>query len=492
MKFFAAINSICLVITAFGQTSPNLTKAKAIINDYISNKNFPSISVAIVKEGKIIWEDGFGYADIENRRKATSRTPYYTASITKTMTATALMKMAEQGLINLDSPVNNYLKRWKVTSYRWDASAATVKSVMSHTSGLTTFNFWCRTDSLTCANMDDEVMSRYAKLLSTPGHFDYSNIGYGVLDHLIRDVSGVTYTEYMRSEIFQPLGMNDTFVAGNPLPAGVAISYTGVPGSDPVLADYPHSHTYSAGASTVYSSVHDLALFAMLHLGDLKKNAVITGGSIKTMQDTVARIGSGYYGLGWWIDTDYNGYKGLLAQGGTWNAQAWMELIPSEDVGVIVVGNKGDGSPYRAIIDEVLTELLPQFKANMIAESKLPKPEKLSTTEPEPPASKWKGVVKTYKGDIPVVFNFNVSTTSTVDFGSVKNIRLSDVRLSLNSYSYRIEGDLKLEDMGRPPYNMDFYLTQEGDELYGSVQTASSVHPDTPTLSFWVEMKRKK
>ncbi len=115
------------------------------------------------------------------------------------MTATALMKLAERGLINLDSPVNDYLKRWKLTSYRWDANSATVKSVMSHTSGLTTFNYGARTDSMTCARMDDEVMSRYAKLLSTPGHFDYSNIGYGVLDHLIRDVSGVTYTEYMPS-----------------------------------------------------------------------------------------------------------------------------------------------------------------------------------------------------------------------------------------------------------------------------------------------------
>ena len=123
--------------------------------------------------------------------------------------------------------------------------------------------------------MDDEVMARYAKLLSTPGNFDYSNIGYGVLDHVIRDVSGISYKEYMRSNIFEPLGMKNTFVASNPLPPAVAVSYTGSAGSDPVLADYPHSHTYSAGASTVYSSVHDLALFAMMHLADLK-NPVIT------------------------------------------------------------------------------------------------------------------------------------------------------------------------------------------------------------------------
>ena len=490
MKISAAICFIFLSIGTFAQTAPGFIKAKTIINDYISNKKFPSISIAVVKEGKIIWEEGFGYADIENKRKATSTTPYYTASITKTMTATALMKMAEQGLINIDSPVNKYLKKWKVTSYRWDPSGATVKSVMSHTSGLTTFNFWCRTDSLTCARMDDEVMSRYAKLLSTPGHFDYSNLGYGVLDHIIRDVSGVTYTEYMRREIFQPLGMKDTFVAGNPLPAGVAICYAGAAGADPVRADYPHSHTYSAGASTVYSSVHDLALFAMLHLGDHKKKAVITSLSVGVMQDTVARNGSDYYGLAWWIDTDYNGYKGLLAQGGTWNAQSWMELIPSEKIAVIVVGNYGDGSPYRSIINEVLAELLPKFNANMIAASKQPKPENASLKQREPPASKWKGLVKTYKGDIPVVFNFNGSATSTADFGSVKGIKLSNVQLDRYWYSYRIEGDLGLEDLGRPPYNMNFYLTQEADELYGSVQTASSIHPDTPTLSFWVEMKK--
>ena len=145
MKFFtiAIIGSMFLCISAIGQKAADFSKAKAIINDYITNKKFPSISVAVVKNGKIIWEDGFGYADLEHKRKATPATPYYTASITKTMTATALMKLSEQGLINLDSPVNKYLKRWKVTSYRWDARKATVKSVMSHTSGLTTFNFWC-------------------------------------------------------------------------------------------------------------------------------------------------------------------------------------------------------------------------------------------------------------------------------------------------------------------------------------------------------------
>ncbi|HMG92327.1 MAG TPA: hypothetical protein VK589_19855, partial [Chryseolinea sp.] len=256
--------------------------------------------------------------------------------------------------------------------------------------------------------------------------------------------------------------------------------------------EFPFSHEYSAGASTVYSSVHDLALFAMLHLNDLKKNRVISKRSVKAMQDTVARNGSNHYGLAWWITGDYYGYKGFLAQGGTWNSQAWMQLIPSEDIAVIAIGNYGDGSPYRAIINEVLAELLPQFKTNMIAEAAKPKTQTTDEVKPDPPPSKWKGVLKTYKGDVPVAFNFNGSTASSADLDSVRDIMLSKVRVHPNRYSYTVKGDLGLEDMGKAPYNMNFYLWQEGDELYGSAQTSSAVHPDTPTLSFWVEMKRVK
>lgn len=486
MKFLVCFLLVLTVPAAHAQQR-NFSKAKEVINDYVNNKKFPSIAIAVVKDGEIIWEEGFGYADIETKRKATPNTPYYTASITKTMTATALMKMSEQKLINIDSPVNKYLKGAKVSSYRWDANKATVKAVMSHTSGITTFNFWCRTDSVTCAKMDDEVMKRYAIILSPPGHFDYSNLGYGVLDRVIRDVSGVSYAEFMRREIFQPMGMKNTFVAGNPLPVGVAVRYAG---SDPVRTEFPFSHEYSAGASTVYSSAHDLALFAMLHLNDLKKNHVISGQSVKAMQDTVARNGSNHYGLAWWITGDYYGYKGFLAQGGTWNAQAWMQLIPSDDIAVIVIGNYGDGSPYRKIINEVLSELLPKFIANRIAEASRPMIPNATEVTPEPTPSKWKGVLKTYKGDVPVAFNFNGWETSSAELDTVRNIKLSKVKLHGNQYSYTVTGDLGLEDLGRPPYNMNFYLWQEGDELYGSAQTSSAIHPDTPTLSFWVELKR--
>ena len=88
------------------------------------------------------------------------------------------------------------------------------------------------------------------------------------------------------------------------------------------------------------------------------------------------------------------------------------------------------------------------------------------------------------------MFNFSGSATSTADFGNTSNIKIEEVNIAPNGFSFHFEGDLGVEDLGRPPYNLNFYLTEEQDNLYGSVQTSSSVHADTPTLSFWVEMKK--
>src|ERR1700754_1119288 len=106
MKFLATFFLMLVAAACIAQSKPDFSKTRTIINDHINNKNFPSISIAVVKDGKIIWEEAFGYADKEKGRKATTTTPYYTASITKTFTATALMKLAEQRLINIDSPLN--------------------------------------------------------------------------------------------------------------------------------------------------------------------------------------------------------------------------------------------------------------------------------------------------------------------------------------------------------------------------------------------------
>lgn len=266
-----------------------------------------------------------------------------------------------------------------------------------------------------------------------------------------------------------------------------AIRYSGVDGS---RLEFPFSHPYTAGASLIHSSVHDLALFAMLHLNDLKKkNRIISEQSVKAMQDTVARDGSQYYGLGWWINNDFYGYRGYLAQGGTFFSSTWLQLIPSEDIGIAILTNIGNGEPWRKIIEEVLSELLPKFKENLIA-AQSAKKESPAVAIAVPPSGKWKGIVRTYKGDLPLTFYFNGLKGSFLDLGKVEHIEIPNVRIRQSGFAYNIEGDLGLDDAGPGPYTLRFYLTQKGDVLYGHVETRPSTHPDTPQLPFWIEMKK--
>ena len=108
---------------------PDFSSVRKMIQEQIANKGTPSMSVAVARNGKILWEEGFGLADRENRVQATEHTMYYTASVTKLFTATALMILQEQKQINLDYPVNEYLGAAKLSSPAWNPDEATLRQV---------------------------------------------------------------------------------------------------------------------------------------------------------------------------------------------------------------------------------------------------------------------------------------------------------------------------------------------------------------------------
>ena len=104
----------------------------------------PSIAIAVAWHGKVIWEDPEGMSDQQEKIRATVHTPYSLASISKTITATALMELVERKKVDLDQPVNRYLRTAKLSSPMWDVSQAIVRRVASHTAGLATYDRGCR------------------------------------------------------------------------------------------------------------------------------------------------------------------------------------------------------------------------------------------------------------------------------------------------------------------------------------------------------------
>src|SRR5215471_5406727 len=124
--------------------------------DIAAHSDVPGLAVTIVQHGKIIYEDAFGFGDRERHMRATPHTAFALASVSKSITATAIMQLSERGKLHLDSSVNDYLRSAQLHSPRWNPSDATVRRLLSHTGGLTTFTRRCRPGDSTC-ELDREI-----------------------------------------------------------------------------------------------------------------------------------------------------------------------------------------------------------------------------------------------------------------------------------------------------------------------------------------------
>jgi CubicO group peptidase (beta-lactamase class C family) len=132
-----------------------------------------------------------GVADREKKIAATPNTMYSLASISKPVTATGLMTLVERGKIDLNKPVNDYLGAGKLTGLAGDANAATARRVMSYTAGLPLHYQFFYANNDYRPPSSDETIARYGILVNPPGEvFEYSNLGFGIIDHVIARTSG--------------------------------------------------------------------------------------------------------------------------------------------------------------------------------------------------------------------------------------------------------------------------------------------------------------
>ncbi len=305
-----ALPLTCVAAEPLESLAPQIEKIRV-------DNSTPSIAVAVARHGKILWEQGFGWADRENRVPATEHTAYSLASISKPVTATGLMTLVQAGRIDLDHPINDYLGNAKLRAWVGDAREATVRRVANHTSGLPLHYQFFYADQPYHPPSMDETLLHYGNLVTVPGeHYEYSNLGFGVIDSVIARVSGQEYADFMRQEVFVKLGLTHTSIGiGSGLEKYQAIRYD-ASGAPIPFYDFDHR-----GASAVYSSAHDLVRFGMFHLKDhlSDQKAILTDASIDEMhrmttsEEDDPRSG---YGIGWGIHDRQDGYHVVSHTGG--------------------------------------------------------------------------------------------------------------------------------------------------------------------------------
>lgn len=205
-------------------------------------------SVAVAKNGTILYAQGYGYADLNTCKPVQPSMDFQIGSLTKQFTAAAVLQLQNTGKLNIDNPVVSYLP-----AYSFDPRI-TLRMLLTQTSGLQDYLGFPSANSWTGGVSEPTVLTQIAQapVVFTPGlYFQYSNSNYFVLGSVIEAVSTVSYASYMATNIFQPAGLNNTAYLQ---PAAIATPYT--PGPSPGFIPDP-SLFFSAGA--LWSNVQDLA-----------------------------------------------------------------------------------------------------------------------------------------------------------------------------------------------------------------------------------------
>lgn len=487
---FAAL--LCAAGNAAHAADDRFDPVRKRIRQQLEEKSIPSLTVAVAKDGKIVWEEGFGWADREQRIPADANTPYSLASISKPMTATGLMTLVRDGKLDLDRPVDDYLGAAKLTARVGDAREATVRRVANHTAGLPLHYQFFYADEAPKRPPMDETLRRYANLITPPGEvLQYSNLGYGVLDYVIARVSGQSYPEFMRTQVFQPLGLTHTSVDIAPELHAIAATRYGTDGKPLPFYDFDHP-----GGSAVFSSAHDLVRFGMFHLKDhLRGQKPILSDALidqmhrpTTPADHEGKTLPGY-GIGFAV-SERGAYRLVSHTGSMGGVATQMLLLPKQDLAVVVLSNANTEVP-RNIANDIVRAVLPDW------------PETPKQQTPEPFAAtpallgRWSGKIVTYTGEIPITLEFQPDGDIHARIGERMPVLIDQAAFEHDRFSGQLPVSIDTPDTQLHPTNTSLSLTLRGDVLNGA---ASSIDwgeglPEDPrtrnALSHWIELTKQ-
>lgn len=480
------------------QVDNRLAGVRRQIQEAVEKGAAPSIAVAVAVEGKIIWEEGFGWADRERRIPATPHTRYPIASVTKPFTATALMILAERGLVDLNRPVNQYLdKNAQLTGYAGDPSAATVRHLLQHRSGLPSphAQFFYEDERYTKPSMEENIR-RYGILVNPAGErWNYSNFGYGILERIIERLSGKSYESFLRSEIFSPLGLDRTTI--RPVKNETAIIY------DDKRTPIPFYDFGHRGASDVVSSVHDVVRFGMFHLKEHlpDQKPILKDATIDQMVNdhhTTGSVGSRYgtdwfYGLGWGgRDKSEYGYRWYGHEGGMPGVSAQLKLFPEKRMAIAVLSNGRQGLTY-SLIDTIADALLPDYP-EMRKKDPVngPRARPMSFAPASELLGEWSGEIKTWSGTVPVTMTFQADADIHIKIGDGMKTLVNDVRFESGRFSGGCYGTIPAPDTTLYPHQLWLDLTFRGTSLSGAAIAATTGGRFHYHLPSWIRLTKQQ
>ncbi len=390
-----------------------------LVLEKISKANMPGVSLAAIKDNEVIYKRGYGLRDLEKGLPATPATLYGIGSVTKSFTCLALMQLQERGLLSVDDKVSNHLD-FSIKPFGEDVK---VRHLMSHTSGIPALAYaeavirkstGATSRGLSMGSVEDmltfmEGAGDWAH--AKPGErWFYLNEGYILLGAIIEKVSGLSYQEYVRQHILEPLEMERSFFNRESLEedSEAAVPYAIDQEGNRRPGEYLFGVISSDGG--LISSVEDLSRYVGMFLGSGKVDGaqIISEGALQEMMAPRVATpplqaqepidgGAGYrvdlseteparhYGYGLGMQDDFFGETVISHGGSVGIATAYMAFVPQRSVGIALLSN-GAGYPLGYFAEYGLALLLGED------------PEALSFRQAETALDGLEGTYETFKG----------------------------------------------------------------------------------------------
>lgn len=358
--FFCLLIPLFHSTQVFSQICTTLIKedrVDSIFTDY-SKGDSPGAAVIIAKNGKILYQKCFGFANIQHHVPVKTETKFRIGSMTKQFTSAAIFKLQEQGLLSISDPLSKYISDYP----RGDE--ITIYHLLTHTSGIPNYTqndgFWIRAK----IPIDPDTLIsqfKYDSLKFSPGeNWQYSNSGYFLLGCIIEKVSGKTYEEYLKDNFFVPLGMKNTgYHDLLEVYENEASGYEYANGKI-YNADLRHGSHFGA-AGNLFSTVEDLFIWneAIFNGNALSKSSFKIIMTPVMWGDGQELTEGGFkYGCGWGM-MNHNGVS-LIAHGGGFNGfDSWISRYPEHNFTIIVLTNSNS-------FPEVLASRKAAFKISEI------------------------------------------------------------------------------------------------------------------------------
>ena len=364
MKRIFILLNLTIILTSCLAQSDNfknqlIQECEELILKKMELDKIVGVSAAIVLNDSIIWKKGFGYADKENEFPMTEKTVVNIGSVTKTFTALAVMQLHENGIIDINNPINEYLSQFRPKTKNENLDDITIKSLITHTSGIQP-DIWKNSDLASGKYTDVIDFINETYMLYPAGKMGiYSNSAYNILGHLIKEVSGIDYSDYVHQNIFKPLEMINSGFFVDSLENRTKI-YDG----NTEHKEYALRDIASGG---IYADIIDFAKYAKGILAAYKgESSILKKETVHEMftiqnQDVIIETSKNKKGLGWFMFQNDSSLA-LIHQGSAGYAQASIILFPKQQAAFVILNNTSNGGSLR---EEYCINMLDDFKLSI-------------------------------------------------------------------------------------------------------------------------------